>query len=292
MSMTSSLTAQDALLKSVVHIMQDLNPSRYLSVAGLCMLVYDHLLTLDDEVRFIWKAAWSTPKILFIIMRYMVPIFVFVHLFQISGTAVLSDTFCKVWLDLSVFMGIVTLGCGNFLVLLHLWNLWDRNTRLITWTLVLFAVTQIASLACGIVVLIGMTETAYFLPGLNVCAMHDKRNFGLVWIPGVAFEVIMFLTVVWNALQRPRYEDQAFSKVLYRDGFLYFLILFLLRLLNVCISYIAPLSLLYLGVFFIWCSTTLAVTRLILNLRKLVAHKAKVEERRPSVEIYSVHVVA
>lgn len=41
MSMTSSLTAQEALLKSVVHIMQDLNPSRYLSGR--------------QPLRFIWR---------------------------------------------------------------------------------------------------------------------------------------------------------------------------------------------------------------------------------------------
>lgn len=63
-------------------------------------------------------------------------------------------------------MGIITIAGGNcqfslhflvprpysfpVLVLLHLWNLWDRNPRLITWTLVLFVVTQAANVGCAI----------------------------------------------------------------------------------------------------------------------------------------------
>ncbi len=44
------------------------------------------------------------------------------------------------------------------LVLLHLWNLWDRNVRLITWTLILFVTTQIANFACGIKVVVTLTR--------------------------------------------------------------------------------------------------------------------------------------
>ena len=38
------------------------------------MMLYDHILTLDDEVRLIWNAKTTLPKILFLLNRYMIPI--------------------------------------------------------------------------------------------------------------------------------------------------------------------------------------------------------------------------
>ncbi|KIJ67311.1 hypothetical protein HYDPIDRAFT_84324 [Hydnomerulius pinastri MD-312] len=38
------------------------------------ILLWDHLLTLKDEVQLIWKAKLSTPKVLFLFNRYIVPI--------------------------------------------------------------------------------------------------------------------------------------------------------------------------------------------------------------------------
>jgi hypothetical protein len=42
-------------------------------VAGLVVLLYDHLLTLPKEVSLIWKAPASAPKYAFLLNRYIVP---------------------------------------------------------------------------------------------------------------------------------------------------------------------------------------------------------------------------
>jgi hypothetical protein len=42
-------------------------------VAGLVVLLYDHLLTLPKEVELIWKAPASAPKYAFLLNRYIVP---------------------------------------------------------------------------------------------------------------------------------------------------------------------------------------------------------------------------
>ncbi|KAF8901724.1 hypothetical protein CPB84DRAFT_1777276 [Gymnopilus junonius] len=42
----------------------------YFHVAALVTVVYDHFLTLDGEVEYIWSKKWSKSKILFILARY------------------------------------------------------------------------------------------------------------------------------------------------------------------------------------------------------------------------------
>ncbi|KAJ2915178.1 hypothetical protein MD484_g5234, partial [Candolleomyces efflorescens] len=42
----------------------------YLAVSGLTMLIADYLHTLPDEIRLMWPAAFSLPKVLFFVVRY------------------------------------------------------------------------------------------------------------------------------------------------------------------------------------------------------------------------------
>ncbi|KAK7443491.1 hypothetical protein VKT23_015664, partial [Stygiomarasmius scandens] len=84
----------------------------------------------------------------------------------------------------------------------------------------------------------------------------------------VFFESVMFVVVVWNALDRPRIMNSDFARALCHDGWTYFALLFILRLANLLVFYLAPMSLVFIGVFFIWCSTTMTVTRLVLKLRR------------------------
>ncbi|EEB89744.1 hypothetical protein MPER_12126, partial [Moniliophthora perniciosa FA553] len=45
-----------------------------LRAAGVVILLYDHLLTFDDEVELIWKGEWRFPKLMFLFIRYIVAI--------------------------------------------------------------------------------------------------------------------------------------------------------------------------------------------------------------------------
>jgi hypothetical protein len=46
--------------------------TKYLSAAGLVILMYDHILSFPREVRLIWPLPWEYPKIAFIYNRYCV----------------------------------------------------------------------------------------------------------------------------------------------------------------------------------------------------------------------------
>lgn len=43
------------------------------AAAGLVTLVYDHILTLPDEIALIWAAPSSFSKHVFLLNRYIVP---------------------------------------------------------------------------------------------------------------------------------------------------------------------------------------------------------------------------
>ncbi|KAJ7204862.1 hypothetical protein B0H12DRAFT_1243583 [Mycena haematopus] len=51
-----------AELEEAVVALQNVLTTRYVSAAGFVLLLYDHLLTLDDEVDYIWSAPNSVAK--------------------------------------------------------------------------------------------------------------------------------------------------------------------------------------------------------------------------------------
>ncbi|KAK0430490.1 hypothetical protein EV421DRAFT_281735 [Armillaria borealis] len=68
-------------------VWHNIQATRYLTSAGLVVLLYDHLLTFSAEVELIWAAHWSVPKVLFLLLRYLVPPSVIIHTHLLSGIA-------------------------------------------------------------------------------------------------------------------------------------------------------------------------------------------------------------
>jgi len=258
-----------ALPISAIDI-ERIEASQYVSAAGLVILLWDHILTLPDEVPLIWMARLSIPKVLFLFNRYMVPFAMIVQTHEFSGlTPHLSLSFCKVWYAIAVAIGMLSIATSNFLILLRLWVLWDRSPRLALGTLTFFIVTQLVALSFAGYVIYDMLPTLAFDPISHVCMPMSKPKFVMLWSPGLAFELMVFSAAVWNALDRPRSRNAQMAKIMYRDGSLYFFCLFALRLVNLLLCALAPVSLTFLGVFFIWSISNITLARLILNLRRL-----------------------
>ncbi|PBK61621.1 hypothetical protein ARMSODRAFT_1025539 [Armillaria solidipes] len=50
--------------------LRDVRSTRCAALASGVIVLFDHLITLDDEVELIWRSHWSIGKMLFIINRY------------------------------------------------------------------------------------------------------------------------------------------------------------------------------------------------------------------------------
>ncbi|KIO26685.1 hypothetical protein M407DRAFT_24000, partial [Tulasnella calospora MUT 4182] len=59
--------------------------------AGFTVLVWDHICTIDQEIKFWWTAPRSVVKYLFLLNRYVTPIGQAVAVFYMSRLVVLSD---------------------------------------------------------------------------------------------------------------------------------------------------------------------------------------------------------
>ena len=51
-----------------------LHELRYRPAIGMVLLLYDHLLTMDESIDFIKNSARSPEKAVFLLNRYLVPL--------------------------------------------------------------------------------------------------------------------------------------------------------------------------------------------------------------------------
>ncbi|KIK46862.1 hypothetical protein CY34DRAFT_75259 [Suillus luteus UH-Slu-Lm8-n1] len=270
----------DLVLTFTPTELQNLRACQYLNNSAEQVLLWDHFLTVHDEVELVWRAQLSFPKLLFLFNRYVVPTCLIILTYATSGFSddILSDSVCIIpypTVSQCLYELSVSILTQTVLILLRLWVLWDRKTRLVLATLPLFLVTQITAIVCTTYVVSSMMrESSYalmvFEPYLHSCMLTEKVNFAILWTPGViVFELMIFIMTWWNALDRPLPQHAKMAKVMYRDGSIYFFVR--LRLLNLVLSIVSPVSLLAPSRHFIWSACNVTLTRLIMNLRRAAA---------------------
>nr|GAT58531.1 predicted protein [Mycena chlorophos] len=249
--------------------------TRCVNIAAVVILLYDHALTLGTEVRLIWPAKFTSAKALFLFERYCVPAGMLVYIVQLfSGLygATFSDEFCRWWMGIAAFVAWAAVASSNFLILLRLWLVWDRNRQLMIWTMFIFIGLQVAGLACAAIVVQEMTPSMAWNTEMQMCTWTvSKVHVAILWVPGMAFDLIMFCITWWNALTKPRPSNTPLATVMYRDGLYFFLILLCLRMINTVLSstdkHISP-GLTFIAMFPVFCLTSLTTCRLVLRLRE------------------------
>ncbi|VDB96529.1 unnamed protein product [Peniophora sp. CBMAI 1063] len=192
---------------------------------------------------------------------------------------------CRSWVVIALVAGVISIANSNFIILLRLWVLWERQKRLIAFTFCLFVICQLSTMGIVVLACIRSYQSIVYYAPLKTCLFVTRVNVAWLWLPGVVFESAVFTLTVWNAMQRPRIHDRALTRQFYRDGGMFFTVVFAMRVLNMAIAFIAPASLMTLGAFFIWCSTTLTVSRLVMNLRRTAMQNPPL----PLTEISETH---
>jgi len=269
-----------------VDALWNLQETRLVSAVGLVILLYDHLLSLPDEVRFIWSAEFTSSKILFLALRYCVPCVMIGHTVQLAGLShpQLTDTFCKAWYCAGILLGWLTLAINDWLVMLRLWILFDRNRVFILCTLLFFITSNIVVLVLSGIGFRDMIPTTHFEPLAQICLLNvSSIHIRILWLPGLLFQFMMISALGWKVLTRAK----TFSTLL-RDGYLYFLLLFGLNLFNTTNVLVAEASRVFVTVFLVWCFTTTATCRMILSLRRSSFYAR--EEVEPSDDDHDSHV--
>jgi len=237
------------------------------NVSFIMLVLYDHVITLDMEIKWIWTLRWGLPKIIFLINRYLLTSFILLGVITLTIYPV-SPSFCNFAMNVTEWLPIFNFGAAELLMIIRVCSLYEY-WKPVTWTL---GGCLVAAMTCAIVMQVLFMHTYHvvlwyeFLPG---CFIGSDESFieWRVWVPTLSLEGILMLLMAWRIISY-RNEMSHTITVVARDSAFYFVIMLVGIVLTVAdqIHTFIPVAPLLPT----QCITSIAVGRMMMNLRGLI----------------------
>ncbi|KAG8994646.1 hypothetical protein FRB90_000370 [Tulasnella sp. 427] len=269
--MAESLAQQEALIKALVTGFKDLQTSRFVAVAGYSILLYDHFLTFPTEVALIWRKPKSTVSYAFLFNRYAIPVVVAIGIFQIIGLAAnVPHRFCHIWLYVEGSFQIICYGIAHFLASLRVRALHSARPWVDRILWISGALYALPTIATTFAVLANIAKTYGWDETTDICTGTPLPWMYWCWIPGLLLEIVLFGLIILKAVRDWR-RDISFpiTRLLYRDGFLYFGMMAACSVFNIIAWSALRPTLFALAKYFAFTMVAVMSSRIVLNLRTL-----------------------
>jgi len=238
-----------------------------LTAASIALLLYDHVITLDKEVEWIWTLKWRLPKMLFIMNRYVITALLMLTCIPEFLYPVFVP-FCKSHLAMWLAIPLLNFGAAELLLIIRVCSLYEHR-KLIVWSLsIFFALAFIGAIVAQVLFGSALTTILYyeFLPGCWEYSAGTPNQW-VKWVTFLLVEgIIMFLTA-YKAITYHNHSNRTIT-ILARDSIIYFVIVFAclasvlasdLRV-GITISVQIPAQ----------CVASIAVGRMMMNMRGLI----------------------
>ncbi|KAI5991092.1 hypothetical protein F5J12DRAFT_470548 [Pisolithus orientalis] len=179
------------------------------------VMVYDYLISVDQEVEQIWKRPRTTTTILYLILRYF-------------GTLCGWPACFLVWLV-------------QIILQMRLSALYNRSRKVLLLMGSAFLVEILAMIAILITANLTSGTSNEPIPGVKICTNEDTSNsFYVFWLPILCFEFLLCSLAVRAGIQRSRDEISFMAlsnrvflfDVLIKGNVGYFLVIFLVGVMN------------------------------------------------------------
>ncbi|KAK0440095.1 hypothetical protein EV421DRAFT_1817389 [Armillaria borealis] len=246
-------------------------------LVGLTWIIHDYLVTLEDEIRYVWTQKRNLGKIMFLWIRYYsISLLVFdalqIHIFSIPGVP--SDGLCVAVDAITRITGAISLWSVEIVMQLRIYALFTCSKKVAVINGFLFA----SSIAAFLWILIhnvgrqgAIIADAIRLPLPGCPSIHSGIEWAQ-WVPATAYEVVLFSFAIVKTFgfmlnNMMRGHQQPLRSILLRDNILYFLaISCILVFNNLMVVGVTKIPWFSFGPFH--AAVGVLTTRMLLNLRK------------------------
>ncbi|KAJ7302248.1 hypothetical protein DFH08DRAFT_905544 [Mycena albidolilacea] len=270
-------TAEDARTYVSLTIINN-----YVLYSTACLLVYELITSLDDEVARVWSLKWRLPKVLFMLNRYVIRA-VLVGLWILADFPGTSPEFCRIYSYWQMIPLRLAILAAQALVVIRVWAIYNNSRRMFWFLTTLYAVEVAAVTICVVVATIDTQGVAQ--PAPLSCGLHSRSGYLLqryasaTWIAPVCFEFVMLVITLAKVLPRWTWGGKAgllgsggnpTLDILARDSLVYFGFIFTFSLTNAIIyelSFSSHYHAILLGP--TSAISCIAVSRMMINIRAL-----------------------
>lgn len=275
MTMDGSSSPYQQVLDLLVEAVRISHLTRYSELASSTIIVFDHLITLDQEIDLIWNAHWSIGKVLFIVNRYYSLCSVVFNNYALFSTTI-TDSFCLKWFQWQGWTGLVACMIGQIILQVRLYALYYLNKKILALMVIWFLAATVSSAVIMGTTLSILGARSHIIPGIPFCVPVDvPRHLYAFWIPIIAFESLLCAMALYRGFQGIVGDGSLFRSgrrlvtILVRDSILFFLVVFAAYCTNFLILVFGNDNLIEIPLGFSIAMSCVMGNRLILNVRHL-----------------------
>ncbi|KAG7091666.1 hypothetical protein E1B28_010686 [Marasmius oreades] len=250
-AMADSIPSDVNILETLQHEMID----HYFLAAGGALFIYDVFINLDVELMYIWPAVNLRKRpinkvsvafnFMYLAQRYL-PLVDQVILDQYILFGAPSTTACMIGFTMSAWCSILGILLSELMLALRIWAVWERSAFI---GVILIAL----SLGCSAP---AMFFFARFMQGIQYFEFHlsrpsqdigrclnlmTNRDVYICWILLMVYDSASFILMAIPGFRAYREGGSSdLVKLVYRDGVIYYALLFLVSLVNVIIILLLP----------------------------------------------------
>ncbi|KAJ7642026.1 hypothetical protein FB45DRAFT_684541, partial [Roridomyces roridus] len=212
------------------------------TVVALTWILHDYLITLEDEIRYIWTQSSSPSKWMFFWIRYYtITLLLFdviqIHVFSIPH--ITSPNLCVAMDTIIRVVGAVSLWSVEIIMQLRVYALYECSKRVVAFNLILF----VFSIAGFLYILIFnhsrrasvIADVIHLdLPGCP--SVHSGIEWAQ-WIPATIYEGILFGFALFKTFETTfvnlrRKTRLSLYELMIRDNIMYFFAVTALLIFN------------------------------------------------------------
>ncbi|PFH45690.1 hypothetical protein AMATHDRAFT_71230 [Amanita thiersii Skay4041] len=207
-----------------VQQLRDFVFNNSLQACGLTILLYDHCLILEQEIRYIWRPRFSLVTALYIIAKYLGFVNVCLTSISLLAPSMIDSLHCRVFQAMNIYIEVIGMAAAGAILALKAWAVWERNKAvgiglLLTYTFLLGSALIATTLWFIIAPSTPLTRTRISCP-------QDIKSIYAVsyWLMCLLLETIVTCLLLVKGARSYKYRNMMqFFDVIYTDGLLYYL---------------------------------------------------------------------
>lgn len=253
-------------------ILQALNVSRYFAFVATTIAIYDWMLLLRTEVELLGSSRMSIGKVLYYLTRITtIPGLVYGAYTLSPLRSRLSQEYCNNFLWISPIHCLVSIFISYWLLTIRVVVLYQRS--LLVKTILYLTLGTCYLIAFGVLLscLNEISKNTIYIQLVDICVPAGLNSrASIVFEAPLVFEGVMFGALIYRASVDLKSQGSLamlpLLRVLYRDGFLFFVIMTAARIWNIYKYVNRPIYEALEGLYIMWAIVSILSCRIYVNI--------------------------
>ncbi|KAG1735631.1 uncharacterized protein EDB91DRAFT_1348292 [Suillus paluster] len=187
-------------------------------------VVYDWVLSFEQELELVWRQRWSLMTVLYICVRYLGILYCVVDVLGNISVSI-TDAVSNLLYFTLIWMPVVVNTMLGVIMMTRIHAMYQQSRKMLIFLVVLLLASTIASGVMSVMEAIGASGVEAVLSGYHMCLSNipDTEEINLsheVFIPTTVWDMLALILAVWIVVKHVYELRQSSTRFTFADCFM------------------------------------------------------------------------